>query len=71
MSKEKSKIAKQLFDVKKRISKVISEREEVPRTLFWSLFHSQVETIKESKKKNLEKREQWLSGELEIRSNEE
>lgn len=60
-----SKISKQVSRVRRTVIRLASEREKLPQSLFWSLFRSQVDDIREKKQKKQERREQWLSGEIE------
>jgi hypothetical protein len=55
-------LAQRVRRVKTAVLKVVKEREKVPKSLFWSLFHSEINSIREAKEKKSKARALWLSG---------
>lgn len=61
-TKGPTKLALRVQRVKTAVLKVVKERENVPKNLFWSLFHSEIDSIREAKEKKSKARALWLSG---------
>lgn len=46
----RSQIAKELSKLKENITRVIKERERLPQPLFWSLFNTQLSSLRHKKR---------------------
>ena len=62
MTKNKSKIATKLEKIKKSAINVAKSKENIPKTLFWSLLSGELSELKERKAKKRIERDLWIAG---------
>ena len=62
MKQNKSKLATKLEKIKKSAIKVSKSRENIPKTLFWSLLSQELSILKEEKATKKIERDLWIAG---------
>ena len=62
MTNKKSNIATKLDKIKKSAIKVSKSRDNVPKTLFWSLLSSELSKLKDQKALKRIERDLWIAG---------